>query len=332
MTPALLAWLQFATGVAIVGWAGFRLVRLGDTIAEKTGLSRSWVGMVMVATVTSLPELATGLGAVAVAQAPDIAAGDALGSCTFNLLMVVLLDAGSRQRTSAWHAIGPSHRLAVFWALALLAIAAAGILLPQQLPAIGHASLASFLLVIAYLAAVRSLSRIERTATAGRPAAPADVALRQALVGYALGSVAIIAAGTWVAVVSVEVARVMGWSNSFMGTTLVALATSVPELATTLASIRIGALELALGNLLGSNLFDLLILALDDFAYLRAPLFASISPAHLGTVLTAMTMNAVLLAAAAAPPRARLLGMAGWPAFALLALYLLNAAFHFAVA
>ena len=69
--PILLIWLQFALCAVVIGVAGVRLSRYGDAIATLTGLSRNWVGMILLATVTSLPELVTGLNAVTVAGAPD---------------------------------------------------------------------------------------------------------------------------------------------------------------------------------------------------------------------------------------------------------------------
>lgn len=83
----LRVWFEFTICVAVIGYAGTRLSRYGDVIAEKTGLSGSWIGLVLLATVTSLPELVTGITAVTLAQAPNIAIGDLLGSCVFNLLI-----------------------------------------------------------------------------------------------------------------------------------------------------------------------------------------------------------------------------------------------------
>ncbi len=77
-------WLEFAVCLVLIAAAGYRLSRYGDMIAEKAGLTRTWVGVVMLASVTSLPELASGLSAVTVANTPDIALGDILGSCAFN--------------------------------------------------------------------------------------------------------------------------------------------------------------------------------------------------------------------------------------------------------
>src|SRR3569623_530409 len=85
-------WASLFACLAVIGVAGVRLSRYGDIIAEKSGLSRGWVGLILLATVTSLPELVTGLSSVTIAQVPDIAVGDIMGSCVFNLLIIVVLD------------------------------------------------------------------------------------------------------------------------------------------------------------------------------------------------------------------------------------------------
>jgi cation:H+ antiporter len=86
-------WLQFFTTAAVIVFAGVRLARFGDVLGEKTGLGRSWTGVVLLAATTSLPELFTGFGATAFAALPDIAVGDVLGSCMFNLLILSFMDA-----------------------------------------------------------------------------------------------------------------------------------------------------------------------------------------------------------------------------------------------
>jgi cation:H+ antiporter len=85
-------WFAFGLCLALVGFAGPKLSRSGDIIADKTGLSGNWIGIILLATVTSLPELATGVSAVTAAAAPDIAVGDVLGSCVFNLAILIILD------------------------------------------------------------------------------------------------------------------------------------------------------------------------------------------------------------------------------------------------
>ena len=112
-------WLQFGLCVVAIGLAGPVLTRSGQAIARLTGMSASWVGLIMLATATSLPELFTGISAVTVADAPNIAMGDALGSCIFNLVMVAVLDTLSRD-TPVWRRIDQGHILTASFGIILI--------------------------------------------------------------------------------------------------------------------------------------------------------------------------------------------------------------------
>lgn len=85
-------WIAFGALVFVILLAGTSLSRYGNQIALATGLGGTWIGLVLVAAVTSLPELVTGMSAVLVVEAPDLAVGNALGSCVYNLLIIVMLD------------------------------------------------------------------------------------------------------------------------------------------------------------------------------------------------------------------------------------------------
>src|SRR4030043_1004716 len=89
----MLIWIAFIICTAVIVYSGSKLARYGDVIAEKTGLGRAWIGLVLMASVTSLPELVTGISSVTFAGVPDIAVGDVLGSCVFNMLIIAVLDA-----------------------------------------------------------------------------------------------------------------------------------------------------------------------------------------------------------------------------------------------
>jgi cation:H+ antiporter len=92
----MLIWLQFVVCTLVIVYGGSRLSHYGDVIAEKTGMGRTWIGVVLMASATSLPELFTGISSVAIFNSPNIAAGDVLGSCMFNLLILAMLDVGRR--------------------------------------------------------------------------------------------------------------------------------------------------------------------------------------------------------------------------------------------
>ena len=117
----MIIWLEFLLVTGLILYSGSRLSRYADMIAEKTGLSRLWLGLVLMAAVTSLPELATGLSSVIVVGLPDIAAGDILGSCVFNLFLLSILDALSKKAPLASRA-HPGNILTAGMSLLLLSV------------------------------------------------------------------------------------------------------------------------------------------------------------------------------------------------------------------
>jgi cation:H+ antiporter len=85
----------------------------------------------------------------------------------------------------------------------------------------------------------------------------------------------------------------MGWQESVVGTIFVAAATSLPEMVVTLSALRLGAVDLAVGNLFGSNLINLGILGLMGFLYVKAPLLQAVSEKHVGTGVMAIIMTGI---------------------------------------
>lgn len=326
MTGTLSIWLEFVACIGVIGVAGSRLVHYGDALAALTGMSRSWIGMILMATVTSLPELVTGLSAVTVASTPDIAVGDALGSIVFNLALLALAEMLSR-RGGLYGKAGRTHVLTAAVGVLMIGIVLLALRVARSATgwAWGHASVFSVALIAVYGLAMRALYIFEMRSGAPSPTASAGMPLRQALGGYALAAMFIVVAGIWLPLVGVRLARIMLWSDSFVGTLLIAFATSMPELVTTLAALRIGAVDLALGNILGSNLFDLLIIALDDLAHLGGPIFRDVDAAHAATGLIAAIMNCVVIVALLRPPRSRLIGTLSWAGLSLAVLYVLSA-------
>src|SRR3970040_70261 len=128
-------WIQFLAAALVIVFAGVRLARYGDVLGEKTGLGRSWIGVVLLAATTSLPELFTGIGATALAALPDIAVRDVLGSCMFNLLILSFMDAVQPEPLSTRAHQG--HALSVGFGLVLIGVAGLGLQCGPSLPQFG---------------------------------------------------------------------------------------------------------------------------------------------------------------------------------------------------
>lgn len=294
-----MTWLLFAAVSAVIVVAGTRLARYGDVIGEKTGLGRSWIGVVLLAATTSLPELFTGFGATALSAHPDIAAGDVLGSCMFNLLILSLMDAVQPEPLSARAHQG--HALSIGFGLLLIAIAGIGLSGGARLPALGTVGLTTPLIIGLYFVAMRSVFVHEQRRRARELAEVAerleyeDVPTRVAVTGYAIAAAFVVGAALWLPQIGAELARETGLGEAFVGSLFIAITTSLPEIVVSLTAVRIGALDLGIGNVLGSNLFNLLILGLDDVFYVQGSLLADVDRGHVVSVLAVVMMNALFL-------------------------------------
>jgi cation:H+ antiporter len=292
-------WLLFALAAAVIVVAGVRLARYGAVIGEKSGLGHTWIGVVLLAATTSLPELFTGFSATALTPLPDIAVGDILGSCMFNLLILSLMDALHPERISARAHQG--HALAIGFGLALMGIAGLGLASAPHWPALGRIGWYSPVFIAVYFVAVRATFAHERqrlapeTPLQGSARAHGSAALRTALLHYAVAALFVIAGAVYLPILGAALARETGLGEAFVGSLFVAITTSLPEIVVSVTAVRLGALDLGIGNVLGSNLFNLLILGLDDVFYRHGPLLSAVDDSHLVSVLAVVLMDALFL-------------------------------------
>jgi len=322
-------WLQFLLCCALITVAGVYLSRYGDAIADKTGLGKTWIGVVLLASVTSLPELVTGVSSVTAADVPDIAVGDVLGSCVFNLLIIVVLDLLYRGE-SVYTRASQGHVLSAAFGVMMIGLAGFHIVLASrgQVMSIGHVGISTPVILLLYAVAMRTVFRYEQRQiekfTEAQPDAYPGLTLRGAVARYVAAAAVIVVAGTWLPFVAEHLARVMGWTQSFVGTLFVAVVTSLPELVVTIAALRLGAIDMAVGNLFGSNLFNIGILAIDDLVFLKGPLLANVAPVHAVSALSAVMMTGVAIVGLFYRSGARVLRTVGWASVVLFTIYLIN--------
>ena len=328
MSSALLIWLQLGGCALIITVAGPFLVHYAERISGATGLSQSWVGLFLLATATSLPELVTGISSVTVANAPNIAVGDALGSCVYNLLFLVLLDALTRDK-SVYDQIDQRHILTAGFGVVMLALVGMLMLVARGTLdlRIAHVSVYSPLLIILYFVAMRSAFFYDRKllVLSGVPPSPLTAPLRGAIRGYVIAALVVVAVGIWLPFVGRQLAEIMSWETSFVGTLFIAGTTSLPELVVVLTAMRLGRIDMAIAGLLGSNLFDILVIALDDIAYTDGAIFAAVSPVHAVSALAAVMMSGIFTVALLYRPGNRFFGFIGWVSISLITIFLLSA-------
>ena len=294
------AWLSFVASAVVIVVAGTKLSRHGDHIAEHTGLGGLWIGVVLMAAATSLPEVLTTISA-ALLHAPDLAAGDLFGAVMSNMLTLGIIDLLHRQKR-VWQQATYEHTLTAALAMALTGLAGLFVMLKLDLALWGVGG-DSLVIAVLYVLGMRVVYRQEEVrrreqererlleAAEDKDTAPArSGALRRASVGFAVATLAILVAAPFLAASAKEIAERTGIGPTFIGTFLVAVTTSLPELVTSLAAVRLGAFDLAVGNLFGSNAFNMCVLFFADVAYRPGPLLRAVSSTHTVTALIGMLL------------------------------------------
>lgn len=332
----VITWLEFLLCSAIIVYCGTNLSRYGDVIAEKTGLGRAWVGLILMASVTSLPELITGISSVTFADTPNIALGDIMGSCVFNLAIISLMDM-IHGPTPIFSKAEHGHVLSAGFGVVLIGIAAVSILGHDLIPSVGSIGLYTPVIIVIYAIGIRSVFLFDKkkiAAFAGEIAEAArydHLSTREAVFKYSLNAFIIVGAAMWLPFLGARLAVETGLGRSFVGTIFIAMTTSLPELTVSIAALRIGAADMAIANLFGSNLFNIFILAIDDIFYSQGPLLSHVSQNHAITGFMAVIMTGIAMVSLTYRLEKKAFLRLGWDAVALILGYVVNIYFLFAL-
>ncbi len=294
----MLLWFGFIICTIAIVYSGIKLSKYGDIIAEKTGLGRAWIGLVLMASVTSLPELVTGISSVTYAGVPNIAIGDVLGSCVFNMLIIALLDAQYRIMPISAKA-HQGNVLSAAFGILLLSMVALSIFLGKYVSPLGWIGPYSLLFVAIYFVAMRLIYSYEKRQIAALMKEKAiklryeDISKKTAFVNYSLNALIVIIAATFLPKIGEGIAETTGLGQTFVGNIFIALSTSLPEVVVSIAAVKIDAIDLAIGNLFGSNIFNIFILAIDDIFFIKGPLLSFADSNHIISALSAITMTTI---------------------------------------
>lgn len=325
----LLLWLEFIVVSSIIAFSGIRLSKYGDVIAEKAGLGRAWIGLILMASVTSLPELITGISSVAIVGAPNIALGDVMGSCVFNLSIIALMDI-FHGPDPIFQKVEHGHILSAGFGVVLIGLASISILANQNFPAFFHIGLYTPLIILVYAIGIRSIYYFEKRRIADfvgdlTEATQYDnITAKEAGIKYAINALVIVAAATWLPFIGDRLAEETGLGRSFIGTVFIAMTTSLPELVVSISALRIGATDMAIANLFGSNMFDISILAIDDIFYTKGPILADVSANHAVTGFMAVLMTGITIVSLTYRLEKKAFLRLGWDAVAILLAYFVN--------
>jgi cation:H+ antiporter len=246
-----LDYLFLAAGLAGLFLGGEALVRGSVGIAQRLAMAPLLIGLTVVGFGTSTPELLVSVGA-AWRGVPDIAIGNVVGSNIANILLIVGVSALVWPIRVTGDTLRRDTTVMLAGALALVPLFALG--------EVGRlAGLGLVAGLVAYLVWAYRQSRASGADTdAAGVAMAAPAALPVSLLWVAGGLVALMLGARWLVDGAVNIARDFGISEAFIGLTVVAVGTSLPELATSLIAALRRQSEIAIGNIVGSNIFNVL--------------------------------------------------------------------------
>jgi len=296
---SLSPWLIFAISTVVIVFAANKLAEYGDVIAVRTNLGGLVVGTIFLAAATSLPELITSISAFQVG-APDLAAGNLFGSNMVNVVLLALIDLVN-YRVPLIRRMAVTHALTAVLASLLMLLAVIFIIADIPL-SIGWVGLDSLLIIAVYFGGMwlfqqESQSQGGASRTKVFPVEEEFPSLKRGIIGFLLAALLLVFVVPQLVVASTEIAALTGLGEGFVGTSFLSLVTSLPELLAAFAAVRIGAFDLAVGNLFGSSVFNMLGLGLADFFYTDGRFLGAIDPTFaLVGLLALLLTNMALLA------------------------------------
>lgn len=284
----------FILCVSVILYAGTRLSYYGDLLAEVMGWGKMWMGMILMAAVTSLPELVTGISAIQIVDAPNMAVGNVIGSCAFNILILSMLDVAFPKRLPVTYEAQTGHIISAAFGIILLCLVVFAIIQPGIFGQIGWMGNYSLLFMLVYFFAMRAVYNYEQ-----RPGIKKEIVKEeesgikytktQVLLRYSLFAAVVVVAAVFLPVYGEGVAKLLNIGEGFFGTVFLALSTSLPEIVISFMAVRQRSIDMAVGNVMGSNIFNIFILALYDIVYTKGPLLENVTPKLLipaiGTIL-----------------------------------------------
>ncbi len=329
-----MVWLKLVICCLIILFAGTRLARYGDAVSERTGLGRMWIGLILIGLVTSMPEMVTGVSSAAIVGQPDLALGNFWGSCIFNLTILAVLDIFHR-RGPVLSVASNRYILPAFLGIVLISIAGISLLIGDSFTSVslGWISLTSILIFAVYIIGIRQMFIYDKNHPAEQDveedAQYSHLSSRQIYGRFILAALGIIAGGIWLSFIGDEISVTYNLSANFVGSLFLAIATSLPEIVVAVTALRMGAIDLAVGDILGANMLNTANIFVTDIFYTKGPLLADVSSKNLFTAAAMIIMTLIVIAGLKFKSNRKTFKIISWNALLILAIYIATTLFLF---
>ncbi len=294
----------FAIVTVIIGWFGIKMTKTARDLAQSTGLGEALMGAVFIGASTSLSGITTSVSAAASGYA-ELAVSNGLGGIAAQTAFLALADI-TYKRANLEHAAASAENLFMSaFLLTLLAIHALALSVPTI--SIFGVHPATFVLIIIYIFGVHLLARTHETPmwlpkqtrdtsseTEGQSSRHANH-IWKLWIRFTVYGTIVALAGWSLAQLAVPLGEKAALPHGIVGGIFTAVSTSIPELVVAITAVRMGALNLAVGDIIGGNAFDTLFIAASDIAYREGPIYADVSSTEQFWLANSMLMTSVLL-------------------------------------
>ncbi len=328
-----MVWLKLVLCCLIILFAGTKLARYGDAISERTGLGRMWIGLILIGLVTSMPEMVTGVSSAAIVGQPDLALGNFWGSCIFNLSILAVLDI-FHKKEPVLSSASKRYILPAFLGIALISIAGVSILIGDGITgiSIGWLGLTSIFIFTLYIIGIRQMfiyNKNHPEAIVEEESQYNELSNLKIYGTFAIAALGIIGGGIWLSFIGDEIAVTYNLSANFVGSLFLAIATSLPEIVVAITALRIGAIDLAVGDILGANMLNTANIFITDIFYTGGPLLSEVSSKNLFTALAMIVMTLIVILGLRFKNKRKTFKIISWNALLILAIYISTSLYLF---
>jgi cation:H+ antiporter len=294
----------FVVAVLAIAFAGIKIARVAGRLADATGLGEAFVGALFLGGSTSLAGIVTSITAAA-HNHPELAVSNALGGIAAQTVFIGIADMAYRKANLEHAAASVATLMQATLLVTLLSIPLLAMAGPEI--TVGGIHPASLVIPIAYFLGLRLVSEAQ-TKPMWSPRRTAETRIEEPValeaeppkltrlwLQFVVLAVIVAIAGYIVGEAGVSISVQTGLSESLVGGLFTALSTSLPELVTTIAAVRQGALTLAVGGAIGGSSFDVLLLAFSDFAYRGGSIYHALETRQVFVVALTILMTGILL-------------------------------------
>ncbi len=293
-------WLEFCISAGIIVFAGIRLTVYADKLSDELQLGKVWVGIILLGLVTSLPEAITSLISVVSLGADNLAIGNLLGSNNFNPMLIVVMDVLYRQGAIT-NTIQPSssHKVSACFAILLSCIVIFDIVVTIPVLRFSNISLSagSLMIAVCYFVGMRQLAVLNSGKAVISPvserSSQQSSAMTRIWIQLFISAALVIVGAIWLARSADVIAQQTGLGGTFFGSIFLAFVTSLPELVVSISALRLGSLDLAIGNIFGSNMTNMFIVFVCGLFHRGGPILGAVSKAHVVTAALSILLTYV---------------------------------------